>query len=62
MRSVRLLLVAVLVAATIGLVEGPASADEARPVLDRVASRAGQHVVFKGRAKPRQVVRLQARG
>jgi hypothetical protein len=63
MRSMRMLLVAALVAAMIGLVEGPASAGDARPALDRVTSRAGQQaVVFKGRAKPRQVVRLQARG
>lgn len=63
MRSVRMLLVAVLVAATIGLVEGPASADEARPALHTVTARSGQQaVVFKGRARPRQVVKLQARG
>ena len=62
MRSLRMLLVATLAIATIGLVEGPATASEARPVLERVTPRAGQPVVFKGRAKPRQVVKLQARG
>ncbi|MBM0124996.1 glycoside hydrolase family 16 protein [Pimelobacter simplex] len=62
MRSLRMLLVAVLVATTIWLVDSPASADSARPALEPVTARAGQHVVFKGRAKPRQVVKLQARG
>lgn len=68
MRLLRVLLsaalVAVLVATAVGLVDGPAVAGESRrPVLDRATSRAAhQSVVFKGRAKPRQVVRLQARG
>lgn len=65
MRSLRMLLVTVLVIFGIGLVDGPASADGGTaPALDRPVPRqgAGSAVVFKGRARPRQVVKLQARG
>ena len=81
MRSLRVLVVAVLVGSALWLVEGPAAGEAdpaagavagtrpgadraerpARPALKQaVRGRAG--VVFRGRAKPRSVVRLQARG
>ncbi|GAA1540573.1 glycoside hydrolase family 16 protein [Nocardioides humi] len=67
MRSMRMLLLAALVVGGLCLVDGPAVAGEgnARPGLERPALKhaaKARAVVFKGRAKPRSVVRLQARG
>ncbi|MBM7518932.1 glycoside hydrolase family 16 protein [Nocardioides nitrophenolicus] len=62
MRAARMLLALAAALAGLWLTSGSAIAEPAgQPAIERVTPRQ-ETVVFKGRAKPRQVVRLQARG